>query len=241
MSISKAFSITLLVTLSVPQLCFGQDISWSINAVYGSYQMKSMKDFQEELYNDVVSSINVPFKITDNFPGFIGYEISAEKQLDNKLFVGFKLAMMSTGGRISYADYSGKYSIDNKLQNYEGRGVIGTTVHKSKKLLLNISGHLGISLTNHELSSSLKLFNQTTQDYSYKFSSLNLVLAAGSELRYFVLKKIFINVQARYDVHLSGKLNYKENSNAYLQNNEGNAVKSDWSGVRGGVGIGMKL
>lgn len=222
------------------QLSFGQDLSLSINAVYGSYQMNSMKGFQEELYNDVVSSIDVPFKITDNFPGFIGYEISAEKQIDNELFVGFKFAMRSTGGRISYADYSGKYNIDNKLRNYEGRGVIGTTVHKSEKLLLNISGHLGIAFTNHELLSSVQVFDQTTQD-SYKFSSLNLILGIGSELRYFVLQKVFINVQSRYDVHLSGKLNYKENSDAYLQNNEGSPIKCDWSGVRGGLGIGMKI
>lgn len=240
MSINKSLTLLAINFLLYQGASYGQEYSFSINAMYGTYQMASMKKFQSDLYQNVSSSVNVPFKITDEFPGFIGYELSANMSL-KKFFFGFQLATRSTGGRISYADYSGKYNIDNKLLNFEGHGVIGTTVYNTEKLTLNVAGQIGVALTNHELSSSLQLTNQNEQAESFKFSSLNVIVAAGSELRYYILNNVFVNFKARYDLHIPGKLTYKENTNAYLENDNGEEVKVDWSGIRGGIGIGLRI
>lgn len=220
--------------------CCSQNISLSLNASYGTYNMKSMKGFQNELYNDVSSSIDVPFKITDDFPGFIGYELTAKLPQEN-FFYGLQLAFRSTGGRIAYADYSGKYKVDNDLVVFEAVGTVGINLYKRDHLFLNILGHMGAAYTQHELSSIFQLTGFEAESDLYEFYSLNVVLAVGTEAQYFLWENIFFRLNVRYDLHIPGELLLKENTEAFLQNSAGSPVKVNWSGARVGLGVGYRF
>ncbi|MTI22917.1 hypothetical protein E1176_17930, partial [Fulvivirga sp. RKSG066] len=130
-----------------------------------------MSNFQKELYMDAISSLDVPFKITDDFPGYIGYELTTKIPQANYSY-GVNFAFRSTGGRISYSDYSGKYTIDNKVRAYECMGSIGTNLYKIKKISFDLSGYLGIAYTDYQLSSAFQINDLESEFSSISFSSL---------------------------------------------------------------------
>lgn len=212
----------------------------SVAATYGTYAMNSMKDFQRGLYNDAIFAIDVPYKITDNFQGYAGYQLNLGFTV-NKFEYGIQLSKRTTGGRIAYADYSGYHNIDNYLKNLELVSTFGYQVENSEYFEVIIGAAVGLAFTNHELSSVFQLNNELAQSESYDFSSINMIIGPSLKLRYYPINRLFIEALTQYDQHITGQLNYRNNQDAHLLNNNGEKVKANWSGLRGGLGIGIKL
>lgn len=235
----KALLIIISLALSTAYT-YGQNIGVSIGTSYGSYNMKDFKGFQEDLFADVSSDIDVPFKITDNFPAFFGYELSVNYR-DDKWDYGVQAAYRSTGGRISYSDFSGKYNIDNELSTIEFRGSAGYNIYEFKKLEFFLNASSGIAYTRHDLGSVLQLTGQEGLDESFRFSSVNIIIAANAQLLYKVVDPVFLKFSLGYDYHIRGDLVFSENNDAVLTDTQGSEVRANWSGVRVGIGVGLRI
>lgn len=212
----------------------------SFRPVYGTYSMNSMKNLQNELLDDAASATNVPFSITDNFPGYFGYEISLGMNVKSFEF-GLQFASRSTGGRFSYSDYSGRFLIDNYLISKEITVHVGRKISKSDKIELFFGAIGGLAFTDHTLSSTFQLEGEDEFKERYQFSSSNIIVGPNISFRFFPIKYVFIDVNARYDLHLAGKLEYNQSEGNYLKNNDNKEVKAEWNGIRGGLGIGFKF
>ena len=236
----KRYLLICTFWCTLPGLTLCQSYSISLNAVYGSYDMSDLRKFQNEIYEDVSSDLSVPFRMLDEFPGYLGYELHFGVDL-SKFQYGVQAAYRSTGGKISYSDYSGKYNIENHLNSIEFSAFAGIKPYEANKISILLTGSAGISLTNHTLSSIFQITNTPVQDEEVEFSSINAVLAPGAKIQYLLHKNLFIDFSLRYDIHIQGKLNLKENDQAFLTDREGNPITANWSGLRAGIGVGVKF
>jgi hypothetical protein len=88
---------------------FSQTGKIFLEANYNSFSHTSLSDFQEEFKNDLVP---IPLQTTDDFPANIGFTVGYEITDSNiALFLGYN----STGGKLSYSDYSGVVRLEESL------------------------------------------------------------------------------------------------------------------------------
>ena len=78
---------------------------------YGTYSMKSLKEMQKAEFPSPI-----PLEIVESFPSRAGFEVSILRSFGNFSLGGF-LSKASTGGRVSYADYSGSINHDIVVNN----------------------------------------------------------------------------------------------------------------------------
>lgn len=229
-----------LSILSVKTAC-SQDLKFSIAPVYGSYNTVLLKDFQETLRNRAVIDFQLPIERTDDFPGYFGYELSLAVGL-GKFEFGLQGASRSTGGRISYSDYSGQFAIDNYLTNKEVMVSVGIMLEKSDVSEIAAGINAGMAFTDHTWSSRLHLQGGEPLEQLLEFESLNKVLGVNFRYRYYLLSWAYAELIFRYDHHFTGELKWVEDNNAYLLDTvNGKVVQANWSGFRLGLGIGVKL
>lgn len=81
-------------------------VSLNYRPGYGTYLMTNLSFLQER----ILSKSELPAKITAQFPGYINHKLMIHFPglgEDNSLFLGY----VTTGGRISLTDYSGKWHL----------------------------------------------------------------------------------------------------------------------------------
>jgi hypothetical protein len=210
----------------------------SFLAGYGTYSMNELKTFQKELQ----SQFPVEAKITDAFPGYLYYELTATTRLKSYFFCGISVSYGSTGGRIYYADYSGSMYADQRAR-YLTIGIPfgwNVPVQENKlKLIFQIKpavyfGNLDVSIVSH-------LENQIPENEEFKFSSTNIGLQPSVQMdRRF--GPLWLGIQMGYNVNVqSSNLFFKENKDYYLLNNKGDKIHANWSGLRFGVSLSYPL
>lgn len=207
---------------------------------YGTYDQSDLKNFQKELYSDAVDVLGVPFKITDEFPGYYGLQINANL-INKKIVYGLQINLRSTAGRTAYSDYSGYYNIDSYLNGYEILSQVGTEVDNLKSIDFLLKAKLGVGFSNYLLESNFKITDSPIQQDNISFNSTNLILGAESKLRVRLFKAFYSELNLGYDLNMLGKLKYSSNSKYHLINNANNEVLTNWSGIRIGIGFGVKI
>jgi len=221
---------TLLIILNP---LFGQDkfiIEGEMN--YGTYDHTNIKLFQEEL-NKVTG---LPTQITDSYPDFYGYRLLLGV-LKEKVANNFYFDYRSTGGKISYADYSGKYGIETLLQAYTlgyeyDYGFIRSK-YFSSFLVLRLSGMYNDFSFNEYLT-----VNEFSENETYFFDSFGASAGAGLKFS-FDLKKIIISTSVSYENNISLYLTWKEDSKVQFRNLDNKPVDVNWTGMRVGMSLGI--
>ncbi len=224
------FLILLLVSTPV----FAQ-YSIGLSTGYGTYSMRNLKEFQKELLTDFPEDS----RITETFPGFMYYELSAVKWFDDEKYLsGLSIAYGSTGGRIHYRDYSGEVGGNQLIKYFNLTLPFGVKLYdneKSFRLWLDIKPHVSVSRLDLEFYS--RLGNQSDFD-SFGFRSLNFGLEAGLRAQRSFFVNWAIEGFAGYNQNLvKGELFFTQDDQAYLQNEDGDAVKVDLSGLRLSLGV----
>ena len=109
-----------------------------ISALYSSFYLNDIRKSQQNRLN------YLPFeaKIVDDFPPYWGIKGKLLFQINNTLNIGVTEFLTSTGGRISYQDYSGSFLFDQNLILNSLGGTIEAIVHKQEVLSI----YFGISL-----------------------------------------------------------------------------------------------
>jgi hypothetical protein len=228
----RLYTYLILMLVTTPALA---QYSVGLSTGYGAYSMNSLKEFQKELLIDFPTDS----RITETFPGFLYYEFSVVRWLnDEKYISGISIAYGSTGGRIHYRDYSGEVAGNQLIKYFNFTIPMGVRLYDNEKafrIWLDIKPHVSLSHLNLEFYS--RLGNQSDYE-SFKFRSLNFGLEAGLRAQRSFFLNWAIEGFAGYNQNIvKGELFFTQNDQAYLQNNDGDPVKVDLSGLRLSLGI----
>lgn len=225
--------IVFLLFISLPLL--GQDqVSFSVG--YAGYGMSSLRKFQNGLENQFV----LKPKNVNSFPSFWSFEGAYTHFYKSNYFIGGQLWYGSTGGRLSYSDYSGEQLSDQKIGNIS----VGFNFGKLFKLEKSFEFQLGVkpflSFSSLNLIFENRLGNSVDNE-SFSFRSLNFSLEPNLTLVKHI-GSIGIQVTSGYNVAVSnGKLYLNDSQDAFLLNQENEEVTADWSGFRLAFGVGYRF
>ncbi len=211
---------------------YSQEGSIFVELNYNSFMHNSLKSFQEEFRGDMPE---IPIKINDNFPANFG--ITAGYKI-NSLDAALLFSYNSTGGKISYSDYSGIVRLTQPLKAYSLGGEYFIELDKSSSnLSLGLKGFMTYSML--EIDSYTQIADEVNKD-NIKLQSIDF--GVGGRLIYeYPLSFFMLRASIGVDVVIGGKLKFKENNEYHLENNNGDPVKTNWTGLRTGIGISVPL
>lgn len=199
---------------------------------YNTFSHTSLSDFQEEFKNDLRE---IPIKTTDDFPGNFGFSLGYELVDKNVLIFA---SYNSTGGKLSYSDYSGVVRITEELKGYTfGAEYLIPFSETDNNFTLGLRG-FGM-FTTMNLENYTQISESVSQD-EIEFQSANL--GVGARMLYeYPVSFFIIRASVGFDLTFGGSFTFKENSDYHLQDNNEDKVKSNWSGLRTSVGIAIPL
>lgn len=206
------------------------NISAIVEINYNTFSHNDLRDFQQQLRGDINE---VDLLVNDDFGANIGYSIGIKvERINTQFFASYN----STGGKISYSDFSGIIRLTQLLKAYTlGAEYQFKLSQNSSKQELYLGGRGFINLSQLDLESYSRISNSVSSE-SLGFNSLDL--GFGVRLIYDIpISIIKLRLNAGYDFVLGGKLNFKDNSDFYLEDDQGDAIKTGWGGFRSAIGI----
>ena len=224
--------IALFLISSITFIAYSQNGGIFIEFNYNTFSHSSLSTFQNEFIQDIPE---VPVTVNDDFPSNIGFTIGYNL---NHINLSLFLSHNSTGGKISYSDFSGVIRIIESLKAYTwGAEYQIKLSKKTNGFKLGVRGFSMIS--NFDLKNHTQILDNITNE-NIKFQSLNL--GVGGRLIYkHSLSFFIIKASLGFDITFGGSLRLKENKDLYLENNNGDNVKTNWSGLRTGLGIEIPI
>jgi len=217
--------IAVTMLLISAQHTLGQGGGFILGAGVASFRMSDMKYLQE----DILSTYPVEGKSTSSFPPFTNASLTVFKQLYDHIRLGGTYSYSTTGGKSSYADYSGSIYTEMNAISHRLGAYLSYTVLGGDRLELNLNGHLDANYTNLTIQSYYTIYN-FTDGLSNKYRSISPAISVGGELMY-KLKKASLGLEAGYLVDLKGDLKDTDEGNPLLDPNDTSRVlSSDWTG-----------
>lgn len=217
-----------------------QEFNIGISTGLGSYGMWDLKEVQDDLLNE----IDIPnLAVTESFPSFFTFGVNLDLLYSNYT-ITFLSRYESTGGRISYSDYSGSYSYDQLakqlligigFKKYSSKGFLSSisTLRtyfeiKSGAAFSFITFIEEVRIGTGDQDQSLDLeetaaFVEPSFGISIPYGNISIEPYAGMHIAPF-----------KSGLHLAGE------PDAKLQDNNGN-IHSEWFGVRIGVNVMIKI
>jgi hypothetical protein len=196
-----------------------QRFNVSAGMFYGTFDMTSMKDFQD----DFTHLGSHEGKIVDNFPGYFGYNAQAGYSLSRRCDIGLRYQYTSTGGRMSYGDYSGEYRMDNLL-NANSYGIFTTIrLNKSMQWPIQFTFATGMVKTNAETIYYFRLVDTESSETFYSHST-NYYFNPAFNVNRRLTNHFLAYASAGYEFQIHGDL-------------IGKRATAEWDGVRLGFGI----
>jgi len=220
-----SYMIALTVLIVSAQHSLSQDSGFSLAAGAASSRMGDMKYLQEHIQ----STYPVEGKITSSFPPYTSASFSVFKQLYDHIRVGGSYNYSTTGGKSSYADYSGDIYTEFNAVSHRLGAYLSYLVLGGDRLDLSLNGSLDANFTTMTIQSHYTIFNYS-DGLSNKYRSISPSIAVGGELMY-KLKKISLGMEAGYLVELKGNLKETSHCDPLLDPNDCDRVlSSDWTG-----------
>jgi hypothetical protein len=223
--------ILLLFLTLVTNLNAQENISISLDVNYNSFSQNSLKNFQNELSNDISE---IRLRVTDDFPSNIGYTFGLKvKNINTNFFLFYN----STGGRLSYADFSGLIRVSQNLSAIGLGGEYQLALDSKDSFFLNLRGFINFSSLNLESYSEIQNnISSEIIDFSSRDLGLGLAFMYEYPIAFF---KIKFNVG--YDFTFVGDIFLKDNDEAFLRDDNNENIKTNWSGLRTGLGVSIPL
>lgn len=217
--------------------CLGQNNGFFAGAQFGTFDMISLKNYQDNIRYE----LKLPLNEINSFPCYFGFEIGYSRSFGNDYQIEIYYNYISTGSRLFYEDYSGKVFFDQVI----GGNSVGIhnklKVGHSEQFTMHLGVRTGVTFTNLTNEFYLKVPGAIpTQNEQYEFRSLNGHISPSFSLRKD-LKSFFLKAELRFEFHLRGDLKSKENSNYFLATKSGEPVKAGWDGFRGFIGAGFRF
>lgn len=197
---------------------------------YGTYQMKEMKQLLQQAEGALIQSMPKGIGIVANFPPYITHTVDASYRF-KRHELGLKGSYLTTGGKIAYSDYSGKYREKLTLNGIR-MGAMYRFYLKENKLgnyALQLFGEIspGITITNLKYKATLDLYQQNIHQEERDIlatngNGLSIQPLIGGRLQ--MNRHISLTASAGYDFEFGATLFTVHR-------------RADWSGFRlnGGV------
>jgi hypothetical protein len=212
-----------------------QNYRFELSGGLSTFQMETLKGLNQDLNTDAKQRLNLNTQITDNFPAFLWYNLEIKRNFFNKFNIGGVIGLVSTGSRISYADYSGKYSLDNNVYGINLGLVYDFLYEYNENINYDIGIESGVIFSN--LTSKEKyVIENTAQEFNYVFSATSIYLKAEGKVFYKINDNLKLGLSLGYLFDINAKYHLTTNANAILTRPSDNStVKTEWSGIRSGI------
>jgi hypothetical protein len=223
--------IVCLLLFQIIANTFGQKFNIEVGYGMGTYSMTDLK----ELNSSILENLPVDAEITDNFPPQPFYIAGLSFMVNRKTSFCITGSYCTTGSRISYKDYSGELIYDNILSSYSpGIQVSYTLLDK----MLRLTGETNFSLSFSKLKLQEEILSSSN---SAKFYSNSFQIEPRFKLSYQI-KCIELGARAGYLIDFEGN-NKKEGEKEFILRNTktGKDIKTNWSGVRLSISIGILI
>jgi len=217
------------ITSAFPVL-FGDDINVSVKAVRGSYKMGRMKSLLPGGFSKY-DYLNLPYENIDSYPSSTGYEMMFSGTI-NKWLIGTKVTMRSALGQFDYNNQNEVVQFRDKLRVWEITELVGYNFIFNNKIRTAILINVGLGETTEKRSADAFL-NAETLDLFEKTKYLNIFFGPELSVNYFLSDNIYLNALIGYDHHIVKRHMYTYGA--------GIDKEVDWSGMRYGIGFGIKL
>jgi hypothetical protein len=229
-------SIPLIALLTVLTISgHTQTAGVELNAGYGYYQMSNLKTLME----NYIHESGVDYEVTENFPRELNY--------GGTFVVG--VGKFETG--VDYRYYTSDGKLVNEDNAVESGLKIGLAAHSiglfgkypviHTKLFQFKAGLLvsvyGSKASYTEYYSSASVYNEQT----LQFRSKSIALTPFAEPVIYFTGGVYAGVRIAYAYDTKGALHEKKNNDSQLVTSSGEVIKTDWSGLRGDVFLGLRL
>lgn len=222
--------IILIILLSTINT-FSQQGKIFVETNFNTFSHSKLSDFQKEFKEDIEP---IPIKTTDNFPANIGFTLGYEIVKSNtSIFLSYN----STGGKLSYSDYSGNIKLEESLNAITFGGIYFANLSEKKDFRLGLKAFSMFS--SLAIESYSKIENSIDEDF-IEFNSFDIGFGALINYEY-PLSFLILKANIGFDVVFGGKLKFKDNNKAHLINNSDEDVTTGWSGLRTGLGIAIPI
>jgi hypothetical protein len=219
------YMIALSMLLVSAQTATGQGGGITFAIGLESSQMDDMKYLQEH----ILSTYPVEGKITSSFPPYTSASINLFKILYDHVRVGAGYSFSTTGGKSSYADYSGNIFTDITSTSHRLGAYLSYIVMGGDRLDLALNGRLDAILTNLTIESYYSIYNSSA-GMENEYRSISPSGSVGAELMY-KFKDFSMGMEAGYLVDLQGNLKDTGDGDPLLDPNDTDRVlSSDWTG-----------
>lgn len=231
----KIIIVLFIVTLAYSVL--SADYDFRLKVGYISFNMKHLKNLQKEILQELLWD-GIDAKAFDNFPSTLSYQIQYLKNSERSK-LGFCFEFASTGSRLDYRDYSGKYSFDQILNRYSF-GFHGEQI-PFPKISHNLIQYIQVSylLTTLEWKERLEIYEVASDNSSTTFLSHGGAVELG--FSYILLKTPMLIM-----LDLGGCITYSQtfflekNYDAKLSSEKG-LVSPTWAGYKVGFTVKYNL
>lgn len=199
---------------------------------YGGYDMPGMIDFQ----NGLKDQIPVNARTVEEYPDFMNLSLYSRITLDSVFSIGPFIRYQSTGGRVSYKDFSGSITLDNNISAFALGATSEMILQRKKMSYLALNLNAGVFFTQDKFEYKTLIYDEQ-ESTSLVFNSTNFFLEPGVNYNLQLIHPLNIFVAAGYCIDIGANLSPSGNRRAILANSEGQNVKSSWTGYRFGVGL----
>jgi hypothetical protein len=218
--------IAALLFLLLPALnVSSQDGGIFVSAGLASSRMDDMKYLQEY----ILSTYPVEGKISSSFPPFTSTSITVFKQLYDQIRIGGGYAYATSGGKSSYADYSGNIFTEMTATSHRLNAYLSYSLLGGERLKLYLYGKIAANLSSMAILTSYSIQN-ISNSVTNKYRSISPVGTVGSELM-FGLRDFSLGIDAGYLVDLGGDLKNIDNDGFLLDPlDRERTLRTDWTG-----------
>jgi hypothetical protein len=224
-------TILLACILSLTSLLNAQsNLSAVLEINYNTFSHKDLKSLQTEFQEDLSE---VDLRINDDFNANIGYGIGLKIESLNTQFFG---SYTTTGGKISYSDFSGIIRITQLLKSFTLGGEYQYELTDEKdRSRFYIGSRVFFNFTKFDLENYSRVNNNVTTDL-IEFRSIDIGLGARA-IYDIPISVVKLRINFGYDLVFGGAFKLSSNDELTLQNDEGDPIKPGWSGLRVGLGV----
>lgn len=223
-----------ILFLCVVASATAQSTGFSVWTGVGTFQMSSQVDFQNAL--ESVADLPVDLEPVYSFPPYWLYGAGLVAKTSERSAIGLWFEYTSTGGRLSYKDYSATISLDQLLSVNHYGVQYQHRINRHPDWQFFVTGQVSAAFTEATVRSSL-IMGTSQQQEELSMSSINFGLRPGVMMQ---RKWVGINWQAAlgYEFQHHGVM---ETGDGLTLTASGEDVTAEWDGLRFRIGVFVPL
>lgn len=228
----KNLCVIVIFVLLIPCTANGQEHFIAGDILYGTFNMRSLKNLQQEF----LDHSDLPYVVISEFPSYIGFSFLLGYPISKRCAIGPRFQFISTGGRLDYGDYSGHIRQDQLLKGLSLGVYFQYLLEQSEVWPVYFTFTAGCMYTDLKFISEAVVGTSSVTD-KVNFYSINYTFNPSVLVKRKLNNHFMGGISVGYEFQMHNKLKPDGNNKAYLQDNKGNLVKAAWDGLRLSAGI----